>query len=221
MQIQVNGVIAHTVYRKVIPAGIIGAQVEFEYAEDIWSGLRKTVVFRGAVTKDVVTDENIVTMPPEVAEKPLSVLSVGVYGVDADGNLAIPTIWADLGFVREAANPSGDTTTDPSLPVWAQIQAMIGNLDELETTARDDLVAAVNEVLTKGGGAVDEGEIWRIVEEYLAANPPAPGEPGPPGDPGAPGYTPVKGTDYFTEADKTELVNAVLAALPDATGVSF
>ena len=35
------------------------------------------------------------------------------------------------------------------------------------------------------------------------------------------GYTPVKGKDYFTEADKNELANAVLAALPAAEGVSY
>lgn len=29
---------------------------------------------------------------------------------------------------------------------------------------------------------------------------------GPAGPAGADGYTPIKGTDYFTEADKTELV---------------
>lgn len=171
-KIQVSGAIARTLYKKVIPAGIIGAQVEFEYAEDIWQGLSKTVVFRGPVTKDVVTDANIVTIPQEVTEKPMSLLSVGVYGVDADGNLAIPTIWADLGFVRDAANPSGDTTTDPALPVWAQIQAMIGDLDKLETTAKNNLVASVNEALKNGGGSVDEAEIQRIVEEYLTANPP-------------------------------------------------
>lgn len=39
------------------------------------------------------------------------------------------------------------------------------------------------------------------------------GVPGEKGDPGADGNTPVLGVDYFTEADKTELVNAVLAAL--------
>ena len=47
------------------------------------------------------------------------------------------------------------------------------------------------------------------------------GEKGDTGATGAPGYTPVKGTDYFTEEDKTELVNAVLAALPAAEGVSY
>lgn len=207
-KIQVTGASAITVYRKVIPAGIIGAQVEFDYADDIWQGLRKTVVFRGNATKDVVTDENIVTMPPEVAEKPLSPLSVSVYGVDAEGNLAIPTIWADLGTVRAAANPSGDTTTDPSLPVWAQTQGMIGNLDELQTAAKGNVVAAVNE-------AADEGKIRRIVADYLAANPPAPGEPG------APGHTPVLGVDYFTEADKSEIVQSVLSQIQDGDEVCY
>lgn len=35
------------------------------------------------------------------------------------------------------------------------------------------------------------------------------------GPAGTNGKTPVKGTDYFTEADKAELVEAVLTALPD------
>ena len=172
-KIQVNGAIAHTLYRKVIPAGIIGAQVELEYAEDVWKGLHKTVVFEGAVTKDVVTDAEVVTIPAEVVAKHDDVLRVGVYGVDADGSIAIPTIWAYIGVVCDSANPSGDTTTDPALPVWAQIQTMIGDLRKLDTTAKENLVAAVNEALTKGGGEVDPAEIQRIVDDYLAANPPS------------------------------------------------
>lgn len=38
------------------------------------------------------------------------------------------------------------------------------------------------------------------------------------GDTGAEGYTPVKGTDYFTEADKAEMVAAVISALPKYDG---
>lgn len=38
---------------------------------------------------------------------------------------------------------------------------------------------------------------------------------------GTDGYTPVKGTDYYTDADKTEIVNLVLDALPSAEGVSY
>ena len=38
---------------------------------------------------------------------------------------------------------------------------------------------------------------------------------------GADGYTPVKGTDYWTAADKAEMVSDVLAALPTWTGGSY
>ena len=163
-KIRVNDAIARTVYRKAIPAGIIGAQVEFDYADDIWHGLRKTVVFKGVVTKDVVTDANIVTIPHEVVEKPFFRLRIGVYGVDSDGNIAIPTLWEDIGAILDAADPSGDTNTDPSLPVWAQIQAMIGNLDELETTARDNLVAAINEARQTGGGGSEAADAAEAIE---------------------------------------------------------
>ena len=41
-------------------------------------------------------------------------------------------------------------------------------------------------------------------------------------DPQGPkGETPVKGVDYYTEADKTEMVNAVIAALPTWEGGSY
>ena len=47
------------------------------------------------------------------------------------------------------------------------------------------------------------------------------GQKGDTGAPGAAGKTPVKGTDYFTAADKTEMVNAVLAALPDGDEAAY
>ena len=47
------------------------------------------------------------------------------------------------------------------------------------------------------------------------------GDKGDPGAPGKNGKTPVKGTDYWTAADKQEMVDAVLTALPDGTEVSY
>lgn len=38
------------------------------------------------------------------------------------------------------------------------------------------------------------------------------------GKPGADGYTPVKGIDYWTEADRTQMVADVIAALPVYNG---
>lgn len=49
----------------------------------------------------------------------------------------------------------------------------------------------------------------------------APGKDGEKGDPGTPGKTPIRGADYWTAADKQEIVNDVLAALPDGTEVRY
>ncbi len=49
----------------------------------------------------------------------------------------------------------------------------------------------------------------------------ADGAPGEKGERGENGYTPVRGVDYCTAADKAELVSAVLAALPDGDVQSY
>lgn len=47
------------------------------------------------------------------------------------------------------------------------------------------------------------------------------GVAGTPGKDGTDGHTPVKGTDYWTASDKAEIVNSVIAALPDGTEVAY
>ena len=47
------------------------------------------------------------------------------------------------------------------------------------------------------------------------------GAPGAKGDPGEDGKTPVKGADYWTAADRQQIVSDVLTALPNASGVNF
>lgn len=47
------------------------------------------------------------------------------------------------------------------------------------------------------------------------------GPQGPAGANGADGYTPIKGTDYWTAADQQQIVQDVLAALPDGDEVTY
>ena len=47
------------------------------------------------------------------------------------------------------------------------------------------------------------------------------GDKGDKGDPGSDGKTPVKGTDYWTAADKAEIVADTLAAVPTWTGGNY
>lgn len=127
--VKVTCATTQVVSRKPIPAGIIGAQVRFEFNK-MWDNLRKMVVFRGCVTKDVLLDGTTVTIPAEVVGNPTPILWIGVYGVNADDTIAIPTLWANVGGVLPATDPSGDTSTDPTLPVWAQLQSQIDELRE-------------------------------------------------------------------------------------------
>ena len=176
-KVTVSGVLSSAVYRNPVTAGMVGAEVEFDF-DSTWDGLNRTIVFRSSdtnmvvdndgITKDVITNDKIVTIPPEVMIKAHNRLSVGVYGVNADGSLVIPTLWVGIGILRDGADPSGDPTTDPSLPVWAKLRAMIGDLDELDTTAKNNLVAAVNEAMTKGGGAASfETDNTLILEDGI------------------------------------------------------
>ena len=170
-EVRVSGCRCETVRLEPIPRGIVGAVVAVEYTDPAWDSLRKTVVFRGAATKDVLDAGNEIVIPAEVVSKAGGSLYMGVYGVDAENHVAIPTIWTELGVIQGAAAPSGDASTAPSLPVWAQIQAMVGDLGTLDTEAKSNLVAAINEALTKGG-EIAPAEVQRIVEDYLKANPP-------------------------------------------------
>ena len=172
-KVQVSGCRCIPVRLEMIPRGIVGATVSIAYTDSVWDNLRKTVVFRGCVTKDVLNAGSEVVVPAEVVSRAGGRLYMGVYGVDAGNNVVIPTIWTELGLIHGAASPSGDSSTDPALPVWAQIQGMIGNLDKLDTQAKSSLVAAVNEALTKGGGEVSPEAVEKIVGDYLVANPPA------------------------------------------------
>ena len=176
-EVRVSGCRCETVRLEPIPRGIVGAVVAVEYTDPAWDSLRKTVVFRGAATKDVLDAGNEIVIPAEVVSKAGGSLYMGVYGVDAENHVAIPTIWTELGVIQGAATPSGDASTAPSLPVWAQIQAMVGDLGALDTEAKSNLVAAINEALTKGG-EIAPAEVQRIVEDYLKANPPGTGSDG-------------------------------------------
>ena len=176
-EVRVSGCRCETVRLEPIPRGIVGAVVAVEYTDPAWDSLRKTVVFRGAATKDVLDAGNEIVIPAEVVSKAGGSLYMGVYGVDAENHVAIPTIWAELGVIQGAATPSGDASTVPSLPVWAQIQAMVGDLGTLDTEAKSNLVAAINEALTTGGETAP-AEVQRIVEDYLKANPPGTGADG-------------------------------------------
>lgn len=139
---------------ELLTAGMAKAvTVEFVFSDD-WSGLTKTAVFSaGRTTVDVLEsawDGNKVVVPHEILADAGPIARVGVYGANADG-LILPTVWVTLGKVMPAAEPSGDPGADPTLPIWAQLQKQIGDLDDLKTYNKGNLVDAINEARSSGG----------------------------------------------------------------------
>lgn len=141
---------------ELLTAGMAKAvTVEFVFSPE-WDGLTKTAVFsNGKTTVDVLAanwDGDTVPVPHEVLAVPGRHARVGVYGANESG-VILPTVWVSLGKIQPGADPSGDETADPSLPVWAQLQKQIGDLDDLKTYNKGNLVAAINEARNSGGGA--------------------------------------------------------------------
>lgn len=181
--------------------------VRFVFSDD-WDGLSKTAVFTdGVKTVDVLPsgwEGDTVHIPHEILTTAGRTARVGVYGTNASG-VVLPTVWATLGKVQPAAEPSGDPSTDPTLPVWAQLQEIIGDLNNLTTKAKDNLVAAINEAAKTGSGGAgsidlrtadgyiqysnDGGETWEnlIALADLKGEKGDTGAPGPQGVPGEQG----------------------------------
>lgn len=141
---------------ELLTAGMSKAvTVQFVFSPE-WDGLTKTAVFtNGKTTVDVLAanwDGDTVPVPHEVLAVPGRHARVGVYGADESG-VVLPTVWVSLGKVQPGADPSGDASADPSLPVWAQLQKQIGDLDDLKTYNKGNLVDAINEARSSGGGS--------------------------------------------------------------------
>lgn len=141
---------------------------------------------------------------PELAN--VSAVYIGVF--EGDLHTSTPAVIpCELSIICKSGEPAAPPP-DIDQTLAEQLQRQIGDLNALETEGKTDLVSAINEVLNGGGGA--DGQTPYIQDGYWwigETNTNVKAE-------GTDGYTPVKGTDYFTEADKEEITQSVLNAIP-------
>ncbi len=147
-----NKVCGRCVQSEPLTSGMVGQPIELEYSPD-FDGLTLTAVFtNGKTTVDVLNPGDQCVIPHEVLDTVGTLVKVGIYAVKGN-EIVIPTVYAAVGIVLKGADPSGDVSADPTLPAWAQIQALMGNLSDLNTEAKNNLVAAINEAAQSGGGS--------------------------------------------------------------------
>ena len=135
-----------------LPCGAAGLKVQFRFLDSAWNDLKKIAVFRNkSQIFDVAIVDNCATIPQELLTKVLDVIEVGVYGTNADQVLAIPTLWGSLGRIESAANPSGDSAMDPTLPYWALLQEQVDMLENTILGNDDPESVRVSALRTSGG----------------------------------------------------------------------
>lgn len=179
INIKISNAVATSEKNGILTAGMVGVPVKFMF-DSGWDGLAVTAVFSGSgVEKSVpLLGATETVVPWEVMVQPNTRLRIGVEGRLTDGTLVIPTTWAIVGTLIPGANATYDLAKPPTPTAFDRIMSLIGNMDDLTTEAKDSLVAAINEAMTKGGGEIDPEAVQQIVDEYLAQNPPSDGADG-------------------------------------------
>lgn len=122
IRLSINTRHAYKVYTEMITSGSSGIPVSFIFSPE-WDGLTKIATFSGSgVKRDIVLTEDHAVVPYEVLVSAGSELQIGVYGTDGqDGRIIIPTVWADVGRIREGVHPCCETDPQPTASVIDQV----------------------------------------------------------------------------------------------------
>ena len=136
IKLTVNGAKAWATVTGSLTSGMVGLPVTIEY-DEAWDGLTKNLVCRcsrngssGEEYRSILNVENTTIVAHEVMQAGM-LLYLGVEGYKADGTLVIPTVWAMCGAIEKGANTGDDLSSDPTLPVWGQLQAQIKQLNQV------------------------------------------------------------------------------------------
>jgi len=223
-KIQVSATTGRCLSIRRIPAKLVGGTVSVEFADSIWDRLSKTVVFRCGESRIAEFDGTTAIIPWEILEEPGKRLYFGIWGNAPDAELQIPLIEVPIGVVETATDPDADPGTDPTLPVWAELKNRVEQLEQNGTggpgTPGQDgedggyytpEVSQVDENTMKVSFTASKDGMAAVEDQKITL---------PSGKNGADGKTPVKGTDYFTEAERNEIAEAAAAmvTIPDSGG---
>lgn len=162
----------------------------------------KTVTVEKQIAKEMLLTFGVPVLVPWECLTQTGRLSVSCTGYVGEEKIMTTMEPDSFWTVAQNGAVTGDAPMEPTPTIYEQVLAATGTaLSAAETASQ-----AAQKLLADAAAGVFNGEK---------------GEPGSPGTPGRDGHTPVRGTDYFTEEDKGEMVAAVLAALPNGDEVSY
>ena len=235
--------ITYDLQRPLVADSVGQAFVEFEFDEE-WNGLTCTANFENSATEkpiSVLLTGGQVEIPPEVLVP--GYLQISVVGMAAEGEKQVPTAAMAAPIKVYAAGPGIGALPEGATPeLWEQVISVIGQVSNLDTKDKSNLVAAINEVLRRagsgggGGGIGIDGATFipHVSEDGVLSWTNDQGLPNPEpvtikGKDGTTFVPSVSGTgiiswsnDQGKENPKdVDLVAAVLAALPNGDEVAY
>lgn len=159
IRMTIDGVTATATEKEVLTAGRVGLRCAFEFVGGEWGGLFKTAVFQGIETIDVALPTNECVVPWEAMAVEGVNLKVGVYGANGNGDIVIPTVWANFGKIQPSAVPSG---VDPATPSQNANAYAVETAEEAKQIAQSVRTDADNGVFDGAPGAdgADGATIW-------------------------------------------------------------
>lgn len=150
--------------RETVTSGSVNVcTVRFTFSPE-WEGMRRVAVFKaGGEPVCVLLDESgQCAVPWEALETPLVRLTAGVYGT-LGGEVALPTVWADLGMILTGA-AIGQGEYPPTPELWRQ--ELAGKADKLDFTPEGELALYAGGKLLSSlpvqGGEGGVAPAWKI-----------------------------------------------------------
>lgn len=154
---------------ETLTAGMMNTpSVLFTFSSD-WDSLGKTAIVRaGTVIREVVLDNNQITIPPECLAKAGVNLIVGVWG----GNFIteLPTVWCACGEIQDSTNPAGATNHEEGTPsnvaqmlaaaerAESALNSIQGIIDQAESVG--DRIEAILDIVPEH--IDDNSEAWAV-----------------------------------------------------------
>ena len=158
----------------LLTAGMVGVPVQFSFSPE-WAELNCLAVFRaGDVKKDNALTDGRSVIPAEVLQQPGQRLYLGVEGRSKQGDVVIPTVWAEVGQILEGAQAANDPALAPTPSQFERFMAQVEQVDEKIKAALQDVnVSGVGAftIVVDGNTMTADKTNAEMYEAYLAARP--------------------------------------------------
>ena len=148
--LSVTGAQAWATVTGPLTSGMVGIPITIE-CDAAWDGLTKNLVCRCSEWGSDSAEQRTILNVGETAVVAHEVMKAGLYlylgieGYSSDGKLVIPTTWARCGEIQYGANAGTEIPADPTLPVWEQLQAEIGQFKQ-DVVTKEQMVGIMDSV---------------------------------------------------------------------------